>query len=65
MRLVNRPRSITSQLPRRDEKTLRSRGFSPRSVNQRPASPDAGIAPAGEMWSVVMSSPKTNSGRAA
>ena len=35
-RLVNRPRTMASKLPRREEKTLRSFGFSPASISQLP-----------------------------
>src|SRR3546814_4518261 len=54
--LVNSPRTITSQLPRREEKTLRSAGSAPCAISQRAASPSGGIAPAGDIWSVVMRS---------
>ncbi len=43
---------------------LKSTGRTPRSISQRPAGPSFGIAPAGEMWSVVTVSPSSASTRA-
>src|SRR3546814_14431675 len=62
--LVNSPRSITSQLPRRDEKTLRSAGPAPCAISQRAASLATGIAPAGDLWSVLPSYASTSRGAA-
>ena len=50
-------RSITSQLPRREANTFRSLRSSPRSTRKSATRLSGGIALAGEMWSVVMSSP--------
>ena len=59
------PRIITSWLPRREPKLLKSRGSTPCSL-QVPARGrvGAGSRPAGEMWSVVIESPSITSTRA-
>ena len=62
--LAKVPRIITSWLPRRAPKVLNSHGLTPTSCRNRPAEPSRGMAPAGEMWSVVVVSPSTASTRA-
>src|SRR2546430_10243929 len=51
-------------LPRRAPYVLKSGGFTPCSIRYRPAGLSVGIAPAGEMWSVVTESPTHASTRA-
>src|SRR4030042_2024026 len=58
------PRVITRSFPRRLPKELKSRTGTPCSIRKRPAGPSAGIAPAGEMASVVTESPNRASTRA-
>ena len=58
------PRIITSWWPRREPKVLKSTGSTPCSISHLPAGSFFGIAPAGEMWSVVTESPSTASTRA-
>src|SRR5919199_1718583 len=62
--LAKVPRIITSWLPRRAPYELKSRVFTPCSMSHFPAGLDAGIDPAGEMWSVVIESPSIASTRA-
>src|SRR6185437_5812672 len=62
--LAKVPRIITSWLPRRDPYELKPDGFTPCAISHFPAGLDAGMEPAGEMWSVVMESPSTASTRA-
>ena len=62
--LANVPRIITSWLPRRAPYWLKSFGCTPRSWRYLPAGLSALMLPAGEMWSVVMLSPRTASTRA-
>ena len=62
--LANVPRIITSWLPRRDPYELKSRRSTPCSDRYLPAGASALIAPAGEMWSVVIESPSLSSTRA-
>src|SRR6202521_1346754 len=62
--LPNVPRTITSWLPRRAPELLKSGRCTPRSIKYLPAGLSTGIAPAGEMWSVVTESPSTASTRA-
>src|SRR6185437_4032078 len=55
--LAKVPRTITSSLPRREPYELKSFGSTPRAIRYLPAGESFLIAPAGEMWSVVMESP--------
>jgi hypothetical protein len=57
-------RTMTSQLPRREANTFRSSRSSPRADQEVGHVAVGGMALAGEMWSVVMSSPSTSSGYA-
>ncbi len=61
--LLNVPRSITSWFTRREAKELNCSGATPRAMRYRPATPSGGMAPTGEIWSVVMESPSKASGR--
>ena len=56
--LAKVPRIITSWLPRRVPYWLKSATPTPWSVRYLPAGEAALIEPAGEMWSVVILSPK-------
>ena len=58
------PRIMTSWWPRRAPYELNSAGVTPRSWSHWPAGLQAGMTPAGEMWSVVTESPSTASTRA-
>ena len=60
----NVPRIMTSWLPRREPKVLKSIGCTPRPNRYVPTGSFFGIAPAGEMWSVVTESPSTANTRA-
>ena len=62
--LANVPRIITSWFPRRLPNELKSRGSTPLAIRYLPAGPSGGMAPAGEMWSVVTLSPSRASTRA-
>ena len=62
--LPNVPRISTSCWPRRAPYELKSSGATPCSWSHWPAGDQAGIDPAGEMWSVVTESPSTASARA-
>ena len=62
--LAKVPRIITSWLPRREPYELKSPGSTPCSISHCPAGLSFLIAPAGEMWSVVIESPSTASTRA-
>src|SRR6185295_14047329 len=62
--LANVPRIITSWLPRREPYELKSALVTPFSFSQIPAGDDSLIAPAGEMWSVVIESPNRPIARA-
>src|SRR5258708_4879771 len=62
--LANVPRTITSWLPRREPYELKSEAATPCSIRYLPAGLVALIEPAGEMWSVVMLSPRTANTRA-
>ena len=62
--LAKVPRIITSWLPRRLPNELKSFGSTPREMRYAPAGPSSGMAPAGEMWSVVTLSPSRASTRA-
>src|SRR3954449_1801750 len=62
--LAKVPRIITSWWPRREPYELKSALVTPFSFNQIPAGDDSLIEPAGEMWSVVMESPKSAIARA-
>src|SRR5699024_7952855 len=61
--LAKVPRIITSWFPRRDPYELKCRGVTPFSCKYCPAGISLAIAPAGEIWSVVMESPKYPSTR--
>ena len=61
---ANVPRIITSWLPRRAPYELKSFFSTPCSTSHLPAGLDAGMLPAGEMWSVVIESPSIASTRA-
>src|SRR5512140_2143661 len=63
--LANVPRIITSWLPRREPYELKSAFVTLFSISQRPAGEESLMDPAGEMWSVVIESPKMPSARAA
>ncbi len=62
--LAKVPRIITSWLPRREPKELKSRASTWFSLRYTAAGPPFLIDPAGEMWSVVTLSPSTASTRA-
>ncbi len=62
--LPNVPRIITSWWPRRAPYELKSTGATPRAWSHVPAGDQAGMEPAGEMWSVVTESPSQASTRA-
>ena len=62
--LANVPRVITRSLPRREPNELKSLGSTPAARRNWPAGSAAGMAPAGEMWSVVTESPSSASTRA-
>ena len=62
--LANVPRVMTRSLPRREPKLLKSCGLMPACCKYCPAGPLAGMAPAGEMWSVVTELPSNTSTRA-
>src|ERR1035437_682865 len=53
------PRTITSSLPRRAPKELKSAGCTPCAMRYLPAGPSLGMEPAGEMWPVVTESPSS------
>ena len=55
---ANVPRVITRSFPRLEPYELKSRGWTPLAMRYLPAGLSAGIDPAGEIWSVVMESPK-------
>ena len=55
---------MTSWLPRRDPYELKSALETPCSISHLPAGEFSLIDPAGEMWSVVIESPKMPSARA-
>src|SRR5881397_1809716 len=61
---ANVPRMSTSWFPRRVPYWLKSTGFTPFETRYCPAGLAAGIAPAGEMWSVVTESPTDTRTRA-
>ena len=52
------PRIMTSWFPRREPKVLKSSTFTPLSCRYRLAGSRFGMAPAGEMWSVVTDCPR-------
>src|SRR3569833_2718898 len=54
--LAKVPRIMTSWLPRREPKLLKSAFCTPCSVRYLPAGPSFLMSPAGEMWSVVLES---------
>src|SRR5690625_1820808 len=56
--LANVPRIITSWFPRRDPYELKCLGETPLSCKYCPAGTFIPIAPDGEIWSVVIESPK-------
>src|SRR5688572_22336979 len=62
--LANVPRIITSWFPRRAPYELKSRRCTPCSTSHLPAGDDGGMLPAGEMWSVVIESPRSARQRA-
>ena len=62
--LAKVPRTITSWLPRREPYELKSLGSTPCAIRYPPAGLVLRIDPAGEMWSVVMLSPRQQSTRA-
>lgn len=57
---ANVPRDITASLPRREPYELKSRGARPFSDRYLAAGLFRAMLPAGEMWSVVIESPKYN-----
>src|ERR1700709_2670930 len=62
--LANVPRIITSWLPRREPRELKSARATPCAARYLPAGESALMEPAGEMWSVVTESPSLASTRA-